>query len=211
MISNQALSVKKQHILPLSKTFFEEKKLAEAMNEILLSGGKPEKSMQFKAEMVYITPLTVPIDALKNLIYSAQLVPGKALALVAMVEQSLTELSHAVVMRSEQIELLKSRDMPMKLFVQTYFGLRREDGNIDAIYHDSMVAITQYTDDVAFFAAELAEELQTHAGRVRDKLITLTKDAGKASTVDFSDSRKSGLMPPRSNYQSWLSGFTSQD
>lgn len=210
-ISNQALSVKKQHVAPLSTTYFAERKDAELTNEILLRGGTPDGKVNFKAEMVHITPLTVPIDALKSLTYSAQLMPGRALALVAMVEQSLTELSHAIGVRSEQIELFKNKDMSIELFVQTYFGLKRRDGNTDSMYHDSMVAVTQYTDDVAFFAAELADELQTHAGRVREKLLKLTKDAGKANTVDFSGARESGLMPPRENYESWLSGFKSQD
>jgi len=210
-ISNQALSVKKQHIAALSKTYFEQRKVAEATNDALLNGDKPERPIHFQAEMAHITPLTSPIDALKSLTYAAQLMPGRALALVAMVEQSLTQLAHAVSTRSKQIELFKAANMPMELFVQSYFGLRRRDGNTDALYHDSMVAITQYTDDVAFFGAELAEELQAHASRVREKLLTLTKDAGKASTVDFSEARESGLMPPRRNYESWLKGFKNQD
>lgn len=210
-ISNQALSIKSQHIAPLSTTYFEERKDAEVTNDILLRGGISERKVHFKAEMVHITPLTVPIEALKSLTYSVQLMPGRALALVAMVEQSLTELSHAIGVRSEQIELFKNKEMPMELFVQKYFGLKRRDGNTDSIYHDSMVAVTQYTDDVAFFAAELADELQTHAGRVCKKLLRLTKDVNKANTVDFSGSRQSGLMPPRENYESWLSGFNSQD
>jgi hypothetical protein len=210
-ISNQALVVKKQHILPLSTTYFEERVAAETTNEILLSGGIPESSVRFSAQMVHITPLTVPVEALKNLIYSAQLMPGRALALVAMVEQSLTELSHAISLRSEQIERFKNHSMPMELFVQNYFGLKRRDGNIDSLYHDSMIAVTQYTDDVAFFGAELADELQSHAVRVREKLLKLSKEVPKANTVDFSGPRKSGLMPSRENYESWLSGFKSQD
>lgn len=210
-ISNQALSVKKQHIAPLSTTYFAERNDAEATIDVLLGGGTPERSVHFKAEMVHITPLTVPIEALKNLTYSAQLMPGRALALVAMVEQSLTELSHAIGVRSEQIELFKNQKMPIELFVQIFFGLKRRDGHTDSLYYDSMVAISQYTDDVAFFAAELADELQAHAVRVREKLLKLAKDASKASTVDFSGPRTSGLMPPRVNYESWLSGFKSQD
>ena len=210
-ISNQALSVKKQHVAPLANTYFEEREAAAATNEILLRGGTPDGLTHFKAEMVHITPLTVPVEALKSLTYSAQLMPGRALALVAMVEQSLTELAHAIRVRSEQIELFKGREMSMEMFVQSYFGLRRRDGNTDALYHDSMIAITQYTDDVAFFGAELADEIQAHAVRVREKLIKLTKEAPKASTVDFSGPRGSGLMPPRENYASWLAGFRSQD
>lgn len=210
-ISNQALGLKKQYITPLSKTYFEERRAAKETNEILLNGGKPDKAVHFKAEMVHITPLTVPIEALKSLTYSAQLMPGKALALVAMVEQSLTELSQSLKARSAQIEIFKTSNMSTEIFVQTYFGLQRKDGNIDATYHDSMVAITQYTDDVAFFSAELADELQTHASRIREKLLLLTNDVGRANTVDFSSARESGLMPPRDNYASWLSGFRSQD
>lgn len=210
-ISNQALSIKKQYIAPISKTYFEERKDAEATNDLLLSGGTPIEKVHFKAEMVHITPLTVPIEALKNLTYSAQLMSGRALALVAMVEQSLTELSHAIGVRSEQIELFKSSGFPMEIFVQNYFGLKRRDGNTDALYHDCMVAVSHYTDDVAFFAAELADDLQAHAAHVREKLIKLTKDVNKVTTVDFSGPRKSGLMPSRENYESWLSGFKSQD
>lgn len=212
-ISNHALGVKKQHIAPLSTTYFTERKEAEAINDVLLSGGIPNRPFHFKAEMVHITPLTAPIEALKSLTYSAQLIPGRALALVAMVEQSLTELSHAIGVRSEQIQLFKSQNMQMELFVQTFFGLKRKDGHTDALYHDSMVAIVQYTDDVAFFAAELADELQVHAARVREKLLKLAKakDTSKVSTVNFSGPRASGLMPPRENYEGWLSGFKSQD
>ena len=210
-ISNQALSVKKQHILPLSTTYFAELEKAKNANENLLRAGATGGTFTFQAEMVHITPLTVPIEALKSLTYSASLMPGKALALVAMVEQSLTELSHAVSVRSELIDRFKQNEMTGELFVQSYFGLKRRDGNTDAMYHDCMVAVTQYTDDVAFFSAELAEELQAHAARVREMLLKVAKDVGKASTVDFSAPRESGLMPPRENYENWLSGFTSKD
>src|SRR5690349_15669104 len=115
-ISNQALSVKKQHIAALSKTYFEQRKVAEATNDALLNGDKPERPIHFQAEMAHITPLTSPIEALKSLTYAAQLMPGRALALVAMVEQSLTQLAHAVSTRSKQIELFKTADMPMELF-----------------------------------------------------------------------------------------------
>lgn len=99
----------------------------------------------------------------------------------------------------------------MEIFVQNYFGFKRRDGNTDSLYHDCMVAVSHYTDDVAFFAAELADDLQAHAAHVREKLIKLTKNVNKVNTVDFSGPRKSGLMPSRENYESWLSGFKSQD
>jgi hypothetical protein len=210
-ISNQALSVKKQHIYQLTSQYFREREEAEPINAALLGGGTSDRSLHFQANLVKITPLTVPIDALTNLTYSAQLMPGRALALVSMVEQALTELAHAIQVRQEQVERFRSEDMSVELKTQTYFGLQRRDGNTDSLYHDSMVAIAQYTDDIAFFSAELAEELQAHAVRMRERLLKLAKDAPKATTVDFSGPRDSGLLPPREDYKAWLAGFKSQD
>lgn len=209
-IANQVLAVKKQHIAPLSHKYFSDRAAAHAVQETLRQGGKPQV-FHFEAQMVKITPLTLPVDALKNLTYSAELMPGRALALVSMVEQSVTELAHAVDMRSEQIEYFKSQNMPVGLFAQNYFGLKREDGNTDGMYHDSMLAVTQYTNDVAFFSSELADELQAHAARIRQQLLKFTNEAPKANTVDFSGPRASGLMPSREYYEDWLSGFKSQE
>ncbi|SFV26413.1 MULTISPECIES: hypothetical protein [unclassified Pseudoxanthomonas] len=210
-IANQAMSVKNQHVAPLSKAYFAERAEAERTNDMLLRGVKPDKVTVFKAEMVQITPLTVPIDALKALTYAAELVPGRSIALAAMIEQSLTELSHANGIRTELIEKFKHHGLTTDVYVQNYFGLKRRDGNTDAMFHDSMVAITEYTDDVIFFSVELAEEQQSHASRIRERLLKMTNEASKASKVDFSTPRKMGLIPPKEKYESWLSGFRSQD
>lgn len=210
-ISNQALTVKKQHIHPLSKQYFEDRATAELVNDAFLAGRPPDRALHYQANLVKITPLTVPIDALTNLTYSARLMPGRALALVSMVEQALTELSYAIDVRQAQVQQFRDEEATVEIRTQAYCGLRRRDGNTDSLYHDAMVAITQYTDDVAFFSAELADELQAHASRVRKRLLKFTKEAPKATTVDFSDARESGMMPPRGNYEDWLRGFKSQD
>lgn len=161
--------------------------------------------------MTKITPVTVPLDALKNLVYSAQLMPGRSLALVAVVEQTVAELTHAIDIRSNLIDAFRSESLPEHIFCFDYYGMRRVDGNTNSMYHDAMVAITQYTDDLGFFAAELAEEMQELAHAVREKLVKLRKDAPKVSSVDFAPARESGLIPPRENYESWLSGFKRQN
>lgn len=209
-IANQAMRIKKQHIEPLSITYFEERERAEKLNDAYLHGSAPDK-MIFKLEMMYITPLVAPIEALKNITYSAQLMPGRAIALVSMVEQSLTEMSHSIRVRSEQIERFKTQEMSTIISVQNYFGLMRRDGNTDALYHDSMVAIREYTNDAIFFAVELTEELQIHANKIHEKLIRLTKNVGKVNTVDYSTPRQLGIIPSKENYEGWLSGFKSHD
>jgi hypothetical protein len=209
-IANQALSAKKQHVKPLSDQYFKDRDEAKELQD-KLSSGAPAQPTTFHFQLTKITPLTLPIETLKNLTFSAQLMPGRALALVSMLEQSITELTHAINTRSEMIDAFHEAKLPSHILCLDYYGLERPDGNTNAMYHDTMVAVKQYTDDVAFFSTELAEELQTHAARIREKLVRTRRDAPKANSVDFSGPRESGLMPPREEYSSWLSGFKSQD
>jgi hypothetical protein len=210
-IFNQALSIKKQHIKPLSDRYFDDRKIAKEINDALLSGRACPKQFVFQAQLTKITPLTLPMDALKSLTYSAHFMPGRALAIVSMIEQSVTELAHVVEVRSEMIDAFHNGSLRPDIFCQDYFGLQRKDGNTNSMYHDTMVAVSQYTDDVAFFSAELADELHIHAVRVSEKLIKLRRAVSKPEPVDFTPARDSGLMPPREDYSSWLSGFRSQD
>lgn len=209
-IANNAFALKRQHISPLSQKYFKDRDIALAHHASIISG-QSSQPISFEAEMTKITPVTTPIDPLKNLVYSAQLMPGRALALVAIIEQSISELTHAIEMRTDQIDSLRNAALSEHIFCQDYYGIQRRDGNTNSMYHDSMVAITQYTDDVGFFAAELVDEMQVHAGLVHRKILKFRKDIPKVSTVDFSPARDAGLIPPRENYESWLSGFKKQD
>ena len=208
-IANQAMSLKVQNVKPLTDKFFADKASAELVNAKLLAR-LPSEPITFQVELTKISPLTVPVTALTNLIFSAQLMPGKALALVSMVEQSVTDLTHATAIRTDMIDRFHSDPPPLDIYCQDYYGLKRQDGNTNAMYHDSMVAIAQYTDDIAFFSGELADELQLHAKQLRIKLAKLRRDVPKASAVDFSEARTSGIMPPREKYADWLSGFITE-
>ncbi|MFZ5636465.1 MAG: hypothetical protein ACOY82_07730 [Pseudomonadota bacterium] len=209
VIANQAFSLKKQYISELADRYFKDREVALEHHAKITNGESPAP-ISFQAQMTKITPVTVPLDALKNSVYSAQLVPGRSLALVAMIEQSVNELVHAINIRSELIDAFREKSLPEHVFVQDYYALPHDNGT-NSMYHDSMVAIKQYTDDLVFFAVELAEEMQVHASAVRADLLKLRKDAPKASSVDFSPARESALMPPRENYESWLSGFKKQN
>src|SRR3546814_103039 len=127
-IANQAMTVKKQYIYPISTQYFRDRTEAEPVNAALLEGRAPDRSFHFQANLVKITPLTVPIDALKNLTYSAQLMPGRALALVSMVEQALTELAYAIQVRQEKVDHFRAEETSVEVTTQAYFGLKRRDG-----------------------------------------------------------------------------------
>ncbi|MEH8177616.1 hypothetical protein [Aeromonas veronii] len=80
-IANQALSVKKQQIKPLSDQYFKDREVAEALQSNFV-GVAPVQPISFQIQLTKITPLTLPIETLKNLTFSAQLMPGRALGKV---------------------------------------------------------------------------------------------------------------------------------
>ncbi|MDX5444579.1 MAG: hypothetical protein LPJ87_00795 [Zoogloeaceae bacterium] len=208
-IANQAFSLKSQHISPLAEQYFKDRDVAIEMKG-RLDNGELVEYPHFHIALTKITPLTVPIETLKSLTFSAQLMPGRILALVSMVEQFITELTYAINSRSEMIDSFHSSGLAQHIRCLDYYGLTRPDGNTNAMYHDTMVAVSQYLDDVTFFATELAEELQKHALHLREKLLEIRSDAPEAYSVDFSRAHQLGLIPPRENYESWLSGFQSK-
>lgn len=205
MVANEALSMKKQHVAPITEAYFKDRKYFDGIREKLLRGeGVPPQKLCF--DFISIPPIRVPIDALKNSAYSGRLVPGRALVLVSALDQYLNLLSLSLELRSEQINKFKSKKNTPEELRDYYFGFEREGGK-DSVYHDSMLAIKLYTNDVAFFGVELADELQTHADELQQKLKMISHDVPKKTRADFSEARNSGLLPPRENYESWLKGF----
>jgi len=210
-IANQTLSLKKQHVQELAANYFADRERAEAFNNAVLSGNPPSGALHFKAEMLYVTPLTLPIEALKNLTLSSSLMPGKALAILSVLEQAIAELNSTISQRTQHIDAFKRATIPQDVFAQCYFGLQQRDGSTDRTFHDLMVALRGYTDDVAFFASEFAEELQAHAERLRVRVAKIQRNPPKATKVDFSNARASGLIPPKEAYADWSSGFKTAD
>lgn len=210
-IANQALSLKQQHIQELASNYFSDRDRIEAFNNAILEGNLPSAPLQFTAEMFCVNPLTLPIEALKSMTLSASLMPGRALALLSVLEQSITDLNSTIHQRNQHIDAFKRNNLPQDVFNQRYFGLKQLDGSIDRMFHDLMDALRSYTDDVAFFASEFAEELQAHAERLRADVAKIQKNPPKVTKVDFSKPRSSGLIPPREAYANWLSGFKAAD
>lgn len=50
-----------------------------------------------------------------------------------------------------------------------YLGLRLPNGRTDTTYPDLINAISEYTDDLAFFSVTLCEDLMAHGKRIADE------------------------------------------
>jgi hypothetical protein len=75
-------------------------------------------------------------------------------------------------------------------------------------YSDLIEAIHGYVDDIIFFSSRLATDLIEHGTRIR---MTFSRrgrrTAPNVNTVDFSQARAGGLIPPDEQYRDWLDGF----
>jgi hypothetical protein len=209
-ITNNALSLKGQFVKPLTDRYFSDRKAAETHNKSVLGGFNPPPQV-FQAELTKFTPLVAPVEALGNIALEGALMPGRALALTVMLQKSIAELSSAIALHTSLVDNFYAGNLPPEIYCQDYFGLKRRDGNENRMYHDALIAVRQYNNDVIFFGSELSDELHAHGQKVRAKLVRRRKGVPKVSSVDFSHPTKLGLMPPRSDYEGWLSGIRQQD
>lgn len=209
-ITNNALSLKEQSVKPLTDRYFADREEAEAHNNRVLGGLNPSPQM-FQAELTKFTPMVAPVESLGNIVLEGALMPGRALALTVMLQKSIAELSSAIDLHTSLVDNFYAEKLPQDIFCQDYYGLKRRDGNENRMYHDALIAVRQYNNDVIFFGSELADELHRHGQKVRTKLVRRRKDVPKVSSVDFSRPIERGLMPPRSDYEGWLSGIHQQD
>ncbi len=201
---DQIYSVKKQNVQPIVGEFyvgraaFERERSAPASTQSVVT-------VHFN--LMHLSPLALPLSGLGNIVGSGQMMPGKALALVAMLEQSAKDHENALVHRAKVIEELRGSTAPVEEKACIYYGFPLPDRGSNMMFKSSIDAVGLYTDDLAFFSLELVEVLARHAQVVRQKLVKVDRSAPKASAVDLDSLKMSGLVPNRENYESWLSGY----
>lgn len=207
VVTNEVLSIKKQHILPVCKDYFDERERFIDARARIIAGERLEQPLQLQANFISIPPPSIPVEALRNKAYSAKRIPGRSIALVSAIDQYFFLFSHSLESRTEQIRVIRANRLAGGGLVDVYFGLDSQKGGIDSTYLDIMRAIQLYADDVAFFGVELVADLEAYTARLYEILKKISSDVPKRTTADFSEARDSGLLPPRENYESWLKGF----
>lgn len=206
-LANNAFALKAQFVRPLFDAYIEGQKTAKIWDNSLRSS---IRETQIKPPALDLTKGESPsfsLDTLKNLTHSAPLLSGRALALMVMTEELVVSLAYAMDSRNKKInEFERALHQDYELAC-AYFGLEDIHGRSDASYSGIMECIRQYLDDLIFSLCELTDELQAHAKRVHIKLQKISSDAPGPHSVDFSKATNAGLIPPREDYEGWLSRF----
>lgn len=208
-ICNATLMVKKQHVEPMRIEFEKQKEnLKLFMQSNAAGNGLKNQVYEMTADLRLFPAPVVPIDTLKTLVFEKISAYGRPLALVSVLEQSLTGLAQAIAHRGRLIQRFQSNAIPKERFAHHYFGLRQVSGETDQEYSDTVSVISSYTDDVAFFSSLLCQDLIKHGEKVRALVAKPSdKSVPKVSKADFSGPKAKGLLPSDKNYADWLAGF----
>lgn len=210
-ICNTALALKKQHVTPMATEYAKQKQGALAAIDVAARGEGPS-FYHLTADLKLFPAPQTPIDSIKSILFNNVSVHGRELALLAVLDQSIAEIKDAFLLRKDLTAQLHAIDKDDQAFYELYLGLKSQAGQTNELYPDTVGAIVSYTDDIAFFAALLADDLIKHGQKVYQKLKSEFKTfSPKVSTVDFTRPRALGLIPPDSQYADWLQGFTEQE
>lgn len=208
-ICNAVLMIKRQHVEPMRSEFARQKsELDTFKRERTASAGPNEQTYALTADFRVFPAPIVPIDTLKTLVFERISAYGRPLALVSVLEQTLTGLAQAIAYRSQIIQRFQSSTIPRELFAHHYFGLRQASGETNQEYPDVVDAISSYTDDAVFFGVLLCQDLIKHGDAVRNAIAKPDDiSVPRISRSDFSGPKERGLLPSDENYADWLTGF----
>jgi hypothetical protein len=210
---NAGLATKKQHVEPL-RTSFNEARAALMKFQAERASGQRQGNAEYHVQLdlrVFPSPV-FPMETLKNLVFEKLSAVGRPPALVSVLEQSLTGAREAIARRELLVQRFASGSVPENLTANYYFGLKLPNGHLSQEHPDLVEGIYSYMDDIAFFSALLCTDLMAHGERLHAAFAKrFGKGAPRVSRVDFSGPRKSGLIPPDSQYNDWLRAFTEKE
>ena len=218
---NSALAIKNQHFMQMRGQFMEDRQRIVDITNRAGRGEKIEETMHFVADLQLFPGPVIPLETLKELVFQKISAHGRPLALISAIDQSSSGLSDALVRREVQVKRFQSGQIRKELFQNYYFGIQLPNGDTPNEYLNLVEVIGSYLDDLIFFTELLCKELEAHGNRVRDTYLKksgserakgrIEKRRGgtvpRISKTDFSGPRGKGLMPPESNYSSWLEGL----
>jgi hypothetical protein len=202
-ICNKGISLKSQQVQKLLNDYERAKAAYQDAQR------QPERMFSIQADLQEFPAPAMPLGALERHLFEKLTIGGRALSAAVELIAVIELLKHAVGYRSELIEEIQRKSpMPKEALAQIYLGVPAPNNITDARFGSNVAAIYRYTEDCIFFAHLLAEDLTKYGNRLRRRgrwrghffLPSVPK-------TDWTKAEEAGLLPPKSQYQSWLSGF----
>lgn len=208
---NAALAFKSQFALPMSSRISELKQDIEVTAKQKLRAGD---QLHVKLDLKKFPTPVIPLETLKNLLFSHMSAVGRELSAVSEMERSHVGLISAMGQRNAFVDRFASEEISQQLAPLIYLGLRQPNGRTDTTYPDLVNCILEYSNDLAYFSATLCEDLMKHGKKTVDAMKKQRfrfSQLPQVNNVDFSDARASGMLVPEKNYEKWLRGFITKN
>lgn len=203
MIFNVCFGLKKQHVKKLKEAYDEKK------NEYLevsrkRAAGATDLMYELKADFDALTPISVPVDKLQNIIIE-RVTNRRAVIFSSMLSQLVQSLNEALVVRNQLSEEFRASLPHSQIqLLQFYFGIPDHHGMIDNRYGGSIEAIYRYTDDCIFFSKSVADELSMHGKSLRGRFKKRFRgDVPTVGTLKIENKEHAILLPDPKEYSSW--------
>lgn len=201
-------ALKKQHINRLKKSYdqdlenFEEYKKNQR-NKI------STEPFTLNADLSTLSKTSPPITIILDIVMNRLSMTGRGVAAAAALADLIENLNTSIASRNDLIDAFRNNQLPEGANLEhLYLGIPYGNNQTNNMYGDTLNSIHLYTDDVIFFSAKLCEDLENHANALnalyRKKL---RKHPPKSSSVNFTEARNNGLIPPDDDYEAWLTGF----
>lgn len=206
-ITKCAINLKRKHNKSLEENYYS----ARGRNfEIIarVQAGLPQNEAA-QINLVKLDPIAPPTPLLLDIVFSRISASGRSLTVVSELNDAITNLNTVLKTRSELIAKFKKNDLlPHVTEEYFYLGLRHTNGQTDEEYLDSIVGISNYTNDVIFFGSILCDDLRDHA-----KLLVTSFNKKRLGTppdikeFDLSVALEEGWIPSSENYETWTTNF----
>lgn len=204
-IANQCLALRKQHVVPLKGA------LDEARDDFdLYVAGPKTVPFNIQFELHTLPDVHTPIEALEKLAFEKCDLGFKGIAATAELTSALKALNATNGIRNDLLRDLRANaSISDQDILFRYLGLRDPDTQkTDERYKGAVEALDLQTKDCIFFAGQLAAECVRHANsRAKRHRWKYPLPYRRLEPADWTKVIEAGLMPDKSEYTGWLTGF----
>lgn len=207
-ICRSMLSLKEQHVKRLYEEYIAQKGIVETHISRTTHTDTPT-IIKFKADLETIELREQPIEVLQKTVYEKIAASAKIISFASLLGEAITSLNESINKRNLLINEYRGfQPLQPESFVNLYFGLPDDAGNIDTSYPTFIDSIYRETDDCIMFSSMLCSELIARGKFIKEKI-------GEKSLVvyvpDFTKAKTDGLWPDESAYASWHNAFPSKN
>lgn len=201
-IANKSLSLKKQHLRPLKRTF----EAALARHEAYVAN--PSGVFALQIDLRTISQVDFPIAALEKTLIDKCFLGSEGIATLVAVTDAVYDLKHSLTLRNTLIEDFRQKPPAThEQRVARYFGLFFEDHR-DERLRDNVEALYAQADHCIFFARRLSDHVLSSENKLRSKNRWKYRLPGKRlKPAHWARAERDDLLPLDEDYQEWTTGF----